>query len=199
MKGDTLVDQLVDFFASDAIPENARTSWHRLHPYRLATLSVYFHVLVTPNEMKGSQWHAYIKPAQEYIPADQIPSMPVLASHCHPSHVRPIDADEPVCEECVTERPGQAVATPPVVCELCHKFFMGRDSLKRHAEKEHGNWHEYRKRIFWVAQKTGLLPLAAWVKRSMLQTIAFFQCFAVPGSFNDWTEKTHREYSPFIR
>ena len=199
IKGDTLVDQLVDFFASDAIPENARTSWLRLHPYRLATLSVYFHVLVTPNENKGSQWHAYIKPAEEYIPADQISSMPVLASQCQPSHVRPSDADEPICEECVTEQPGQAVATPPVVCELCHKFFMGRDSLKRHTEKEHGNWHEYRKRAFWMAQKTGLLPLLAWVKRSILQTIAFFQCFSVPGSFNDWTERTHRDYSAFIK
>ena len=47
-----------------------------------------------------------------------------------------------------------------------------------------------------MAEQAGLRPLLPWVKRSMLQSHAFFQRYSVPGSCNDWTRKTHEQYQP---
>ena len=82
----------------------------------------------------------------------------------------------------VVEAAGQALATPPVVCELCHKGFRCKEDLICHCNGVHGNFAEYRKHVFWKAQEYGLRPLAAWQKRSILNSQATFHRLSIPGA-----------------
>ena len=87
----------------------------------------------------------------------------------------------------VLEAAGQAMATPPVVCELCHKGFRCKENLIHHCEGIHGGYVEYRKHVFWKAAKAGLQPLQPWYKRFLLSTHAHFLRFSIPGSHvNDY-------------
>ena len=52
-----------------------------------------------------------------------------------------------------------AIATPPVLCWLCGAGFLSQQALYRHAREAHGDYAEYRKHLFWLAQKLGFLPL----------------------------------------
>ena len=82
-----------------------------------------------------------------------------------------------------------AVATPPVLCWLCGAGFLSQQALYRHTRATHGDYAEYRKHLFWLAQKLGFLPLLPWQKRHMLANLSFFQCFSVPGSgAMEWNE-----------
>ena len=72
----------------------------------------------------------------------------------------------PPKELAMTEAAGQAIATPPVVCELCHRGFRCKEDLVQHCEQLYGNFAEYRKCVFFKAQKAGLQPLLPWVKKS---------------------------------
>ena len=51
------------------------------------------------------------------------------------------------------------VATPPVLCWLCGAGFLSQQALYRHAREVYGDYAEYRKHLFWVAQERGFLPL----------------------------------------
>ena len=87
-----------------------------------------------------------VDPQRMYIPIDQIQSLPRLASHCPPSpEMTGVDAMPPLD---VLDAPGQAFATPPVVCELCHIGFKCKEDLIAHCECMHGNSSEYRKHAF---------------------------------------------------
>ena len=130
-----------------------------------------------------------VVPKWLYIPTYQIQSLPMLASHCASlaetlgvDAVSPrgegLDADPPRVEEAA----GQALATPPVVCELCHKGFRCKEDLICHCNGVHGNFAEYRKHVFWKAQEYGLRPLAAWQKRSILNSQATFHRLSIPGA-----------------
>ena len=172
--------------------------WQAWHPRRLATAAVYLHLFVAPPLHRMSRWHARISPKQIYIPADKIQEcLHTLASHSMPLHASGRDiakSDEDAVPSRVPhvschEGPGQAIVTAPVVCELCHEGFIGKDALCRHCEKVHGNWAEYRKRVFFEATKAGLHPQEPWVKRAMLQSHSFFLRYYVPSSYNDWTTK----------
>ena len=74
------------------------------------------------------------------------------------------------------------MATPPVLCWLCGAGFLSWQALYRHTRSAHGDWAEYRKHLFWLAQKLGFLPLLPWQKRHMLANFSFFQCFSIPES-----------------
>ena len=67
-----------------------------------------------------------------------------------------------------------AVATPPVLCWLCGAGFLSREAHYRHAREAHGDYAEYRKHLFWLAQERGFLPLLPWQKRHMLANLSFF-------------------------
>ena len=134
-------------------------------------------------------------PKPHYIPIEQIQSLPVLASHCVPSTCPTMDKLPdaiPLGELALREAPGQAIATPPVVCELCHQGFRCKEDLVDHCNHSHGNYAEYRKCVFFLAQKAGLRPLLPWVKRSLLQSHAFFHLFSIPGKPNDWNKDVHK-------
>ena len=173
--------------------------WQGWHPHRLATAATYLQLFVAKPQQTMSRWHARIRGKAIYIPACDIQSLPELASHCLPLHAYEGGAAPPRAEADadavarrvagvqVLEASQQAIATPPVVCELCHKGFIGRDALATHCKQAHGNWAEYRKRLFFMAWQAGLRPLLPWVKRAMLHSHAFFSRYSVPCSYNDWS------------
>ena len=49
-------------------------------------------------------------------------------------------------------REGLPELSPPRLCELCGAGFVTWSDLNKHVEVKHGNWAEYRKRVFWHAQ-----------------------------------------------
>ena len=53
----------------------------------------------------------------------------------------------------------QAIACSSIVCEFCHKGVFGFDTFAHHCKLKHKNVAEYRKRIFFKARETGILPL----------------------------------------
>ena len=135
-----------------------------------------------------------VYPRRTYIPINQIHSLPMLASHSptFPDTIG-VDAVPPRVEgtDAVLPRDleatGQAIATPPVVCELCYKGFRCKEDLVDHCKCMHGNFVEYREHVFWKAQEHGLHPQAWWQRRSILSAHAFFHRFSIPGSHvNDY-------------
>ncbi len=61
---------------------------------------------------------------------------------------------------------------------------MHNGALFKHCSGAHGDYAEYRKQLFWRAQKDGFKPLLAWVKRHMLESATFHLTYSVPGSFS---------------
>ena len=124
-----------------------------------------------------------VEPERMYIPIDKIHSLPMLASHCStlreplgedaaPRRVGDADAVPP--RVYALEAAGRAIATPPVVCELCHKGFRCKEDLKDHCDSEHGDSGEYRKHVFFEAQQHGLHPLEWWQKKIHTQRSRIF-------------------------
>ena len=87
-------------------------------------------------------------------------------------------------------------ASPPIVCQLCHQGFRSVEVLYEHVTQKHGNWAEYRKRVFFLAQEGGLKPLLFWNKRLMLQSFSYFQQFCVPGKAPDWVDDVYSKAIP---
>ena len=82
------------------------------------------------------------------------------------------------------------IAVPPVICWLCGACFLSIQALYRHTRSSHGDWAEYRKHLFWRAQKEGFLPILPWQKRHMLANFSFFQCYSIPESGGiEWSEE----------
>ena len=61
---------------------------------------------------------------------------------------------------------------------------MHNGALFDHCCEAHGDYAEYRKRLFWRAQKDGFKPLLPWVKRHMLESASFHLTYSIPGSFS---------------
>ena len=96
--------------------------------------------------------------------------------------------------------PNAAIAHPPVMCEICHEGFIGKECLLKHCKAKHGNWAEYRKHVFWKAGQEGLQPFQAWEKRAMVHSFAFFQNFSVPSSpTNEWTRRALTDATPRVQ
>jgi hypothetical protein len=77
-----------------------------------------------------------------------------------------------------------AVPSPPVMCWICGEGFLDNTSFRKHCDKKHGDYAEYRKRLFWRAQKDGFKPLLPWVRRHILQSATFHTTYSVPGSLS---------------
>ena len=63
---------------------------------------------------------------------------------------------------------GRPVLTAPRVCQLCGAGFRDWASLVGHCKREHGGYNEYRKRLFWEADKCDALGLSNERKRTMV-------------------------------
>ena len=76
------------------------------------------------------------------------------------------------------------VASPPVMCWICGEGFLHNGALLEHCYQAHGDYAEYRKRLFWRAQEDRFTPLLPWVKRHMLESATFHLTYSVPGSMS---------------
>ena len=167
---------------------------HRLQPktfefHRLCTICVFHHKLVyKPSSLKLGTWTPLLQQRKPYITADQVESCEKLAMHTVPKDVADLITTE--------KQTMNAFASTPIVCQLCHQSFLGLDSLQNHCKEVHGNFAEYRKRLFFKAEQAGHQPLRAWVKRSMIQSFSFFQTHSIPGSRNDWLEHSMSRAEP---
>ncbi len=72
--------------------------------------------------------------------------------------------------------------TAPRLCELCGRGFINRKALRAHCYMERGNWNEYRKRLFWEAEKFPALPLDPQTKRNRLASFSHKLVYSTPGS-----------------
>ena len=181
------LESLVDLFEKHGLP------FEKFDAYHFATLAAFFHTQAKDSVAPLSRWRRWLPDERRrYIPASDIRCSDRLASYCLPAHFRDSDAEQLT----VAEMSGQGIVSAPVVCELCHEGFAGRDCLARHCRGEHGNGTEYRKRLLHMAEKAGQRPLLPWVKRNMIQSYRFFSCYSVPSSQNDWTSKTMATYRP---
>ncbi len=144
---------------------------HWLKPNHLAVLSVFHAKFVREDDSRPMRLARWCWGLPKYLPGSDIQSREHLASQCLPRHYD--DSGLPVLD--VREGPGQAIACAPVTCELCHIGLQGYDALARHCRKEHGNYAEYRKCVFWMA--SGLCyrtSNAAWCRASSFS--ACIQC-----------------------
>ena len=111
-----------------------------------------------------------------------------LASQCLPKHY----CDNGIPQPASAHQSGQAIASPPITCELCGQGLAGFDSLTAHCEAKHGCLAEYRKRVFYKCKELGFDELQAWVKRNISQNYQFWRLHSVPASKNDWTMSATR-------
>lgn len=123
-----------------------------------------------------TKYSPWIAPRPFYCPGSAICSKEILAMHTDVGRVSMSANHE-----------GLAVLPSPITCELCHEGYLSTEAFGHHCEQKHGGIKEYRKRVFWLLQRTKLQPLKHWVKRAQLQTHAFFQHFSIPSAgLNDW-------------
>jgi hypothetical protein len=170
-------------------------------PNRFAALSVYYAQFLTQVTNRTKHWlnRRYCYGLKQYVPGNEIEvaqkqqtQQKHLASRCLPNHSN----DSGVSQPAGLGQSGQAVASAPVVCELCHKGFSGFDMLRNHCKRSHKSFAEYRKRVFYKAREAGLQPLLPWVKRQMAQSFQHFRSFCTPGTVNERMRKTHERAEP---
>ena len=93
-----------------------------------ATLSVLWRLLDKPQvQTRMTHWSCVLAAHKLYVPAEDVHGNDFLASHCPDPHAHQSGVRE---QPALQEGPGQAVATAPVVCELCGKGFCGRDAVR---------------------------------------------------------------------
>ena len=161
-------------------------------PNHFATLSVYYALFLRKGNYRPSnglnRWCFGLRP---YIPGSEIEceadKKEHLASQCLPIHYDASGTAAPAGEI----GPGRAIATAPVTCELCGMGLAGHDVLTKHCQQRHGNFAEYRKRVFYKARETGHCEYLPWLKRNSVQGFQFFRLHSVPSSFNDYTAASH--------
>ena len=178
-----MVQRLEQVFESKHVP------WSGFTPHQVATLSVYHAVFLQKADDRPQngliRW-CYGLPS--YISGDMIESQNTtrLASLCLPGHY----------DGTASADSGRAIAAAPVTCELCNRGFSGHDTLHRHCRREHVNWAEYRKRVFFNGRKEDPEEIHPALKRSIVQGVHFFHVHSVPGSCNEWSHRAVTEAEP---
>ena len=120
-------------------------------PNQFAALSVYYAQFLTQVTTRTKHWlnRRYCCGLRQYVPGNEIEPkeewdvssrqyVPVsqqehLASQCLPKHYD----DSGVAQSACLEQSGQAIASAPIVCELCHKGFSGFDIFTQHCRRVH--------------------------------------------------------------
>ena len=165
---------------------------------QFAALSVYYAKFLTQATTRTKHWlnRRYSCGLRQYVSGHDIEPNETqqghLASQCLPNHYDCSGDSQPAG----LEQSGQAIASAPVVCELCHKGFSGFDTFTSHVVRVHKGWAEYRKRVFYKAREAGLQPLLPWLKRQMAQSFQFFRNLCSPGTHIEWMSKTHEHVEP---
>ena len=117
---------------------------------------------------------------KQYLPQEQCGEDVELAANRMPAYWTRLQdsAERPVDDLSLP------VASPPVMCWICGEGFLHNGALFKHCSEAHGDYAEYRKRLFWRAQIDGFKPLLPWVKRHMLESATFHLTYSVPGSLS---------------
>jgi hypothetical protein len=183
-----LFQTVVDAFIL-ALQDNSITGL-ALSPPALATLALYHHILVAAMKkrnkplLQGPMFRLLANASgtarKQYLPVDACGEDVELTANCMPAYWRRLEnsAEQPV------EDLSLPVASPPVMCWICGEGFLHNGALFKHCDQAHGDYAEYRKRLFWRAQEDGFKPLLPWVKRHMLESATFHLTYSVPGSFS---------------
>ena len=170
-------------------------------------VAYYGHLQKTKSQGRLRTWTTWMLHRRSYIAVDAVSTGLPLHAHC--SATAWVEKHVPDCvgagkEAGSASQPPCAMASaivhPPVMCEICHEGFAGKECLIEHCRVQHGSWAEYRKHVFWKAQQAGLQPLQAWEKRAMVQNFSFFQNFSVPSSgTNEWTRRALTDAVPRVQ
>jgi len=182
----SLLDKLVDDFCSDLSFGPTKRSKHGL-----ATCALYRHLLIA-NAPKPKCAPLPLGPAlrllanaggsrgKQYLPQNLCGDDVELTANGMPAYWRRLQdsAARP------SDDSSLAVASPPVMCWICGEGFLYNGALLKHCCEAHGDYAEYRKRLFWRVQKDGFKPLLPWVKRHILESATFHLTYSVPGSFS---------------
>ena len=187
----SMVQTLADAFEKERVDATA------FKPNHFATLSVYYALFLKKDNSKSvnglARWCFGLR---KYVPGCEIEAesdkRAHLASQCLPRHFDDTGAVQPAG----LERSGQAIASAPVTCELCHVWLAGHDKLVQHCREKHGGVNEYRKRLFYRGREAPPQPLHPWVKRNSVQGFTFFKINSVASSCNDYTMKATKEAVP---
>ena len=174
---DTAVDGLLEDIATNGVTLQAMSQ------RTFATIALY-HLILTTWKTKTSG-HILLAPMlrmlanaegtsrKPYRPEDQCGEDVELAANLMPAYYRRLHGRDDL---------SLPVASPPVMCWICGEGFLHNGALFKHCCEHHGDYAEYRKRLFWRAQKDGFKPLLPWVKRHMLESATFHLTYSVPGS-----------------
>ena len=84
---------------------------------------------------------------------------------------------------------GPPVLTAPRMCHLCGAGFTNWKALRRHCDHEHRGMTEYRKRLFWEAQKCDALGLPSQRKRTMVANASAAMVHSGPGDEGEFEER----------
>ena len=132
-----------------------------LSKHSLAMLALYRHILViTQTKRQGPMLLGPIfrlmsnslgHRGKQYLPEDQCGEDVELTANRMPAYWR--EMQESVEEP--DENLQLAVASPPVMCWICGEGFLHNGALFKHCGEKHGDYAEYRKRLFWRVQKDG--------------------------------------------
>ena len=77
----------------------------------------------------------------------------------------------------------------PRVCQLCGAGFLDLKALVGHCGREHGGFNEYRKRLFWEADRCLALGLPNARKRNMVANAATAIVYSRQGGEGDLEER----------
>ena len=164
-------------------------------PALLAVLAVVYHVVLATKIRQGLMVmgpavrllaNSRGKCGKRYCDAEACGPDVALATNRMPAYWRRLKglSEQPASEDDAAVLNRLAVASPPVMCWICGEGFLSNGCLKEHCEKHHGDYAEYRKRLFWRGQRDGFMPMLPWVKRHILQAATFHLAYSVPGTCN---------------
>ena len=77
---------------------------------------------------------------------------------------------------------GRPLLTAPRVCQLCGAGYRDWKALVGHCNREHGGLNEYRKRLFWEAERCDTLGLPSLRKRNQVANATSAVVYSTPGS-----------------
>ena len=181
---ETTVDEFVQDVSGNTLTRLA------LSKHTVAVLALYHRILITwQTKRRGPMFLGPVfrmlansegTSRKQYLPEDQCGEDVELAANRMPAYWTRLQetAERPVDDLSLP------VASPPVMCWICGEGFLHNGALFKHCGEAHGDYAEYRKRLFWRAQMDGFKPLLPWVKRHMLESATFHLTYSVPGSFS---------------
>ena len=160
-----IVDKVKNFFQF-LLEHNLQQVMQLLRPRRILTLCI---------------WHAYLQAtcSKRLVP----PSVRTVELWTKPQYIPAEDinaSDIPYFRKMANED-GPPLISAPRECQLCGEGFVDFTHLVKHCESKHGNWNEYRKRVFFEADELDALSLPRRRKRQQLSNFTYHLTHSLPG------------------